>query len=214
MPYLGETPAVGSRSKLNATTTVGTAAEEDTLIKFDGNAQDFHIGLDDSADDLVIGLGSALGTTTHMSFDEAGIIGMPLQPSASLHLDGHQSVTSDTWTKLLFALELHDTNNDFASNKFTVPVDGLYLIIMRCSAQMASADLLMGAIWKNGAEVIRSSSDSGMVSNISPVCSAIIDLDATDYIEGAAYHNFGAGAQNITGSGSPSYTHMMVHKLA
>ena len=69
MPYLGETPAVGSRSKLNATTTVGTAAEEDTLIKFDGNAQDFHIGLDDSADDLVIGLGAALGTTTHMSFD-------------------------------------------------------------------------------------------------------------------------------------------------
>ena len=36
MPYLGETPAVGSRSKVNATTTVGTGAEEDTLIKFDG----------------------------------------------------------------------------------------------------------------------------------------------------------------------------------
>ena len=31
MPYLGETPAVGSRSKVNATTTVGTGAEEDTF---------------------------------------------------------------------------------------------------------------------------------------------------------------------------------------
>ena len=29
MPYLGETPAVGSRSKVNATTTVGTGAERD-----------------------------------------------------------------------------------------------------------------------------------------------------------------------------------------
>jgi hypothetical protein len=37
---------------------------------FDGNAQDFHIGLDDSADDLVIGLGSALGTTPVISIAE------------------------------------------------------------------------------------------------------------------------------------------------
>ena len=47
MPYLGETPAVGSRSKVNATTTVGTGAEEDTLIKFDGNSLDFRLGIDD-----------------------------------------------------------------------------------------------------------------------------------------------------------------------
>ena len=46
MPYLGETPAVGSRSKVNATTTVGTGAEEDTLIKFDGNSLDFRLGTD------------------------------------------------------------------------------------------------------------------------------------------------------------------------
>ena len=194
--------------------TVGDAGTEDAAIVFDGNAQDFHIGLDDTADDLVIGLGSALGTTTHMSFDEAGIIGMPLQPGCSVHLDGHQSVTSETWTKLLFALELYDINNDFASNKFTVPVDGIYLVIVRASAQMADADVLWGAIRINGSETIRSMSDSSMTSNISPVCSAVIDLDATDYIEGFAYHNFGAGAQNITGAASPSYTHMMVHKLA
>ena len=37
---------------------------------FDGNAQDFHIGLDDTADDLVIGVGSTLGTTTAIAIDE------------------------------------------------------------------------------------------------------------------------------------------------
>lgn len=37
---------------------------------FDGNAQDFYIGLDDSADDLVIGKGSAVGTTPALSIDE------------------------------------------------------------------------------------------------------------------------------------------------
>ena len=42
---------------------VGNAAAEDRKIIFDGNAQDWHIGIDDSADDLTIGLGTALGTT-------------------------------------------------------------------------------------------------------------------------------------------------------
>jgi hypothetical protein len=53
-----------------ASVTVGSGAEEDTKIVFDGNAQDFYIGLDDSADDLVIGKGSAVGTTPAVEIDE------------------------------------------------------------------------------------------------------------------------------------------------
>ena len=52
------------------TLTIGDAGAEDAKIVFDGNAQDFHIGLDDSTDDLVIGKGSALGTTPAISIDE------------------------------------------------------------------------------------------------------------------------------------------------
>jgi len=50
--------------------TIGDAGEEDTKLVFDGNAQDFYVGLDDSADDLVIGKGSAVGTTPAISIDE------------------------------------------------------------------------------------------------------------------------------------------------
>jgi len=50
--------------------TIGNATAEDATILFDGAAQDFHIGLDDTADDLVIGVGSALGTTTALAIDE------------------------------------------------------------------------------------------------------------------------------------------------
>jgi hypothetical protein len=53
-----------------ASVTVGSGAEEDTKIVFDGNAQDFYIGLDDSADDLVIGKGSTVGTTPAVEIDE------------------------------------------------------------------------------------------------------------------------------------------------
>jgi len=56
----------GSTPKL----TIGNATAEDATILFDGNAQDFHIGLDDTADDLVIGVGSTLGTTTALAIDE------------------------------------------------------------------------------------------------------------------------------------------------
>ena len=34
---------------------IGTGVAADRKIQFDGNAQDFHIGIDDSVDDLIIG---------------------------------------------------------------------------------------------------------------------------------------------------------------
>ena len=49
--------------------TIGDAGAEDTKIVFDGNAQDYYVGLDDSADSLVMGLGSTLGTTPAITID-------------------------------------------------------------------------------------------------------------------------------------------------
>ena len=44
--------AVTDSLSINGTTlTIGDATAEDTKIVFDGNAQDFYVGLDDSADD-------------------------------------------------------------------------------------------------------------------------------------------------------------------
>ena len=67
---LGSTSVGGTGLTVSPTLTVGTGVEEDTKIVFDGNAQDFYIGLDDSADDLIIGKGSAVGTTPAISIDE------------------------------------------------------------------------------------------------------------------------------------------------
>jgi hypothetical protein len=50
--------------------TMGDAGAEDAGFAFDGNAQDFNISLDDSTDDLVIGLGTAAGTTDAIRVDE------------------------------------------------------------------------------------------------------------------------------------------------
>ena len=50
--------------------TVGDAGAEDAAVVYDGNTQDFYVGLDDTADDLVMGVGSALGTTQALAIDE------------------------------------------------------------------------------------------------------------------------------------------------
>ena len=110
--------------------TLGTGAASDKKIVFDGNAQDFHIGLDDSSDSLTIGLGSALGTTSHMIFNATGAITKPLQPAflANPAAAGASPVqpnisSGDTIT---FGNEVYDQNSDFASNTFTAPITGKY----------------------------------------------------------------------------------------
>ena len=60
--------------------TIGDAGAEDTAIVFDGNAQDYHIGLDDSADTLVLGLGSTLGTTPAMTVNSSQVVTFAQNP--------------------------------------------------------------------------------------------------------------------------------------
>jgi len=94
---------------------------------FDGNAQDYHIGLDDSADSLTIGLGSTLGTTSHMVFDANGHITKPLQSAFLVQPSSAQSnLAINTNHTVVFGTERFDQNGDFASNTFTAPVTGRY----------------------------------------------------------------------------------------
>ena len=109
--------------------TIGDASAADKKILFDGNAQDFHIGLDDSTDSLTMGLGSTLGTTSHMVLRDSGIITKPLQ-SAFLATPSTDQNNMDNTTNVtvVFGNEVYDQNADFASNTFTAPVDGKYFL--------------------------------------------------------------------------------------
>lgn len=72
--------------------TIGDAGAEDAGLVFDGNAVDFNLSLDDSADKLVIGLGSAAGTTNRMAFNSADldvILGDASAADVSLVWDGN-----------------------------------------------------------------------------------------------------------------------------
>jgi acetyltransferase-like isoleucine patch superfamily enzyme len=74
---IGDGSTVGTNSILTLTddsVTIGDGAAVDSKLVFDGNAQDFYIGLDDSEDDLVIGLGSTVGTTPAIHIDEQQVV--------------------------------------------------------------------------------------------------------------------------------------------
>ena len=55
------------------TATIGTGVAEDTKIVYDGNAKDFYVGLDDSADKLVVGVGSTVGTNSILTLDDDSV---------------------------------------------------------------------------------------------------------------------------------------------
>ena len=111
--------------------TIGDASAADRKILFDGNAQDFHIGLDDSTDSLTIGLGSALGTTSHMVIDANGHITKPLQPAFMARISNPTPMTDlaiNTNHTVTFDEEIFDQNADYNNSTytFTAPVTGKY----------------------------------------------------------------------------------------
>ena len=190
MPYLGPSPEAVAQNPLvisgtNPTITIGDAGAEDAKLVFDGNAQDYHVGLDDTSDSLVIGKGSALGTTTHMSFDDTGAILKPLQPAFSVIPASQQSnfaINSDV--DIVFGTERFDINADFASNTFTAPTTGKYLLtymIMLLNIDAAAAYYRTRIVTRNLKYDALHDPDFGQ-DNVywTATASFLCDMDASD----------------------------------
>jgi hypothetical protein len=89
----GSSISIASPVVINGTTpslTIGDAGEEDTSLVFDGNAKDFYMGLDDSADKLVLGVGSTVGTNSILTLDDDSVvIGDGAAVDTSIVFDGN-----------------------------------------------------------------------------------------------------------------------------
>jgi|TARA_R110002020_G_scaffold87114_1_gene215285 hypothetical protein len=90
---IGEGSTVGTNPILSITddtVTLGDGAAVDTAIVFDGNAKDFYVALDDSADKLLIGEGSTVGTNPILSItDDAVTVGDGAAADTKIVFDGN-----------------------------------------------------------------------------------------------------------------------------
>ena len=114
----------------NPKLTIGDAGAEDTFLVFDGNAQDYRIGLDDGTDKLEIGVGATHGTTT------------------ALTIDANQFVTA-TWLTASYAqidkLDVNEINSIVRSETTLEVVDKLVVVASGSnSANTADAGLQFG----------------------------------------------------------------------
>ena len=120
------------------------------------------------------------------------------QPAFSAYLSSGQSLTTSTNTKILFDVENFDTNNNFASSRFTPTVAGYYQISLNVQGSSSSySSVQIFHIFKNGQSYVRSDwrYSSAIIDTGGGNMSALIYMNgSTDYVEGYAY---------ITASASP-----------
>ena len=106
-------------------------------------------------------------------------------PAFSAYLSANQSVTTGVQTKVLFDVEVFDTNNNFASSRFTPTVAGYYQIngMIRCNSGSTNS-IGSASIYKNGSAYATATLSITSISTNPSIISDIVYLNgSTDYVE-------------------------------
>tara|TARA_R100000995_G_scaffold34857_1_gene15793 strand:- start:258 stop:836 length:579 start_codon:yes stop_codon:yes gene_type:complete len=146
--------------------------------------------LGDSGDTFNIPSGATIanaGTATGFGGDNS--------PAFSVYHASDLSLTNDTWTKATYDTELYDTDNAFASDKFTVPSgkNGKYYFTanMTLNANGEQNGIYMAVkLYKNGSEMANTSVENFLYNTTTGTfhifrasVSGAITLVAGDYVE-------------------------------
>ena len=114
-------------------------------------------------------------------------------PAFSAYQTIAQTITGNSYTKVTFDVEEYDTNNNFASSRFTPTVAGYYQINGCC----ALTTFVLIGIFKNGTEYRRGAQVSINGSLLeSPVSSIVYLNGTTDYVELYVYGAVTNGTAN------------------
>jgi hypothetical protein len=130
-------------------------------------------------------------------------------PAFSAYLSSNQSVTSSTWTKIAYDTEVFDTNNNFASSRFTPTVAGYYQINAVVRISSSSTSTFAGiAVYKNGSQysIALTALGTGTYIVSGQVISELVFCNgSTDYIEIYGF-NLSAASPVFDGSSGSPYT--------
>ena len=116
---------------------------------------------------------------------------------------GTQSITTNTYTKITFDTEDFDTNNNFASSRFTPTVAGYYQI--NAEIDLGGSGVLLIGLFKNGTEYKRGSGTTTGTESYLNVQVVLYMNGSTDYLEVYAISSAGTGSIYATTNGQYTY---------
>jgi len=128
-----------------------------------------------------------IDTSQNVAFAKGFTVGATAAPAFSAYPTSSTSIGTGTFTKITFNTEEYDTNNNFASSRFTPTVAGYYFICAAvCFGDTTSTERVV-AVYKNGSSY-KWGTDIFSSSTISNTFSCIVYCNgSTDYIEVYAY---------------------------
>ena len=151
------------------------------------------VTLSSPANSQVLAYNGSAWVNSNVGSVVAGVAG----PSFSVNKAGTNQTGMASWTKLTWSTEDFDTNNNFASSKFTPTVAGKYIVNVQVNCP--SAPTCAAAVWKNGAEVREVPMYA--TANQAPNVTVIVDMNgSSDYLEAYGYSSDGtaSGGANLT----------------
>jgi len=180
--------------------TVGNATAEDASIVFDGNAQDYYVGLDDSADTLVLGLGSTLGTTPAITINSSQVATFAQNPVfpdggvavADLDIDGATDIGAAVVDADLFIIDdgAGGTNRKVTASRIKTYAGGAVTAINNATANelvtigstTTELDAESGLTYTDGALVIGGTTPSLTIGDAGAEDTKIVfDGNAQDF---------------------------------
>jgi len=170
----------------------------DTILKRTGTGT---ITVGQSGDTITIPSGATLnsaGTNT--------LNGIANTPSFMTQLSANQSVSSGSFTKIVFNSEDWDTDSAFdtSTGRFTVPsgAAGKYTFYTSVAVDSMDANTnVYVAFYKNGSHAQSGNATPAISTTISSSISASFDLAVADYIEVYSLQNSGS-SKNYIGNSS------------
>ena len=123
-------------------------------------------------------------------------------PAFSAYASATQSITNNTATKIVYDVEVFDTNSNFASNRFTPTVAGYYQINAGLFCAGAGSGGNVFSLYKSGSEYVQLTRTllSGAFNVFSNGSCLVYCNGSTDYLE--IYTTQNSGGTLVMGNGS------------
>jgi hypothetical protein len=153
-----------------------------------------------SGDTMTVPSGATLAIASGATITNSGTatgFGETNTPAFMVKKNDSQTVSDATWTTLTFETEVFDTDNTFASNKFTPGVTGKYLLCVFVYAYADGGSLEGTGIGlkflKNGSTEGYTYSPSTTSNQTGVLFSRVVESDTDDYFEAQVNINVASG---------------------